>query len=77
MNRRGHLRVVPRPLARCGVDPRPYPPIKDGVSLRPAPTSGRWLLEQTIQGRTTTLYLTREDLLNVFQDAGSALASGS
>lgn len=56
---RGHLRLVPKPLAKA--EPRAYPPI-DGVVVRRAALRERWLVERTTRGKTQSIELTRSEL---------------
>lgn len=69
---RGHLRLLPRPLAKCG-EPREYP-ATSGVSMRRSPFEGRWLIEKTTGGRTTALSVTVAELQDLITAAGLALA---
>jgi hypothetical protein len=68
---RRHLRLVPKPLAKC--EPYRYPaPRLDGVTLR---RHGRdWLLMHTRGGRFVETVLTTEELRDLHNQAGTYLA---
>jgi hypothetical protein len=55
-----YLRVVPKPIAKCGPAPWPYPRTSDGVDVRRV--GDQWRLEHRRQGRFVGLMLTTEEL---------------
>lgn len=58
--RAGHLRLLPKPLAKCG-PPRPYPPpSRTGVDLRRDGTG--WWLTHARGGTSFEVWLTTTDL---------------
>lgn len=69
---RSHLRLLPKPPAKCG-EPRAYPKV-DGVAVRRSAVEGMWLVEGTKRGRTTTIAVTRAELVELFAASAEALA---
>ena len=70
MIRRGHLRLVPRPLAK----PAPYPVRGDGVELS-RDGEGGYILSVQRDGRIVELPLSR-DMLAVFLFKASEVIAG-
>lgn len=74
MTTRGHLRLVPKPPAKC--EPYRYPkPLLDGVTLRRVGNGQRrWLLIHTFRGRDVETVLTTEELRDLCAQGVGALA---
>lgn len=69
-----HLRLLPKPLAKCGTV-RPYAaPMPDGLHMRAAAVRGRWLLAEVRGGRFFETKLTLAELRELHRRSGELLA---
>jgi hypothetical protein len=66
-----HLRLLPKPLAKC--EPAAYPPLPaDGVTINRA--GSLWRMRQVRGGRIFETWLTRSELIELRRQATDELA---
>lgn len=71
MIRKGHLRLLPKPIAKCGW---PYPtPRLDGVEIQRVDGGRRWLLTYTRRGKHVDVFLTTEELEDLVERGSTLL----
>lgn len=69
-----HLRLVPKPLAKCATV-RPYvAPMPDGLYLRAAAVNGRWFLSEVRGGRFYETKISLAELRDLNRQSGELLA---
>lgn len=74
--RSGHLRLVPKPLAKCepSPPPRPYPPSRlDGVEVRRVSGSKPWWIQIVHGGQSIEVWLTTAEMRELVVDGALML----
>lgn len=66
-----YLRLIPKPIAKCGPAPWPYPSSRDGVEV--CRVGQFWRFEHRRQGRHVGLMLTTEELRDLVEQGHALL----
>lgn len=66
-----YLRIIPKPLAKCGPPDRPYPAAADGIEVERC--GRRWLLTHTRNGRRVEFFVTTDELEDLVAQSATLL----